>query len=288
MQCFPRCFFIPSALVLSLAAAAGAAGAGDATGVANSESPAPRVLTRAHAHNDYLHPRPLLDALDQGFTSVEADIFLVGQDLLVAHTKRELKPERTLEALYLEPLMERARAHGAIHPGLDKPDSPTFTLLIDQKTAPQPTWDALKLRLEKYKELFTEFEGGKVVRRGPVVAIISGDNVRAELVSPVRRLAALDGRVADLDGPAAADPIPLVSNAWSGLFKWNGVGEPPAEVAERMAEIVGKAHAQGRRVRFWGTPDGPDAWRAQYAAGVDLINTDKLAELAAFLNAQPK
>jgi len=31
-------------------------------------------LIPAHAHNDYLHARPLLDALDHGFCSVEADI----------------------------------------------------------------------------------------------------------------------------------------------------------------------------------------------------------------------
>src|SRR5436190_1820266 len=36
-----------------------------------------RCLPNAHAHNDYLHTRPLLDALDQGFCSVEADIHLV-------------------------------------------------------------------------------------------------------------------------------------------------------------------------------------------------------------------
>ena len=34
-------------------------------------------LERAHAHNDYEHPRPLFDALDHGFKSVEADIWLV-------------------------------------------------------------------------------------------------------------------------------------------------------------------------------------------------------------------
>ena len=33
-----------------------------------------------HAHNDYLHSRPLLDALDQGFDSVEADVFLVNEE----------------------------------------------------------------------------------------------------------------------------------------------------------------------------------------------------------------
>jgi hypothetical protein len=33
-------------------------------------------LRHAHAHNDYQHKRPLLDALDQGFGSVESDVFL--------------------------------------------------------------------------------------------------------------------------------------------------------------------------------------------------------------------
>jgi hypothetical protein len=35
----------------------------------------PVPLTRAHAHNDYLHARPLFDALDHGFCSVEADVW---------------------------------------------------------------------------------------------------------------------------------------------------------------------------------------------------------------------
>ena len=49
--------------------------------------PAPDVspLPQAHAHNDYEHDRPLRDALDPGFTSVEADVWLVDGKLLVAH-----------------------------------------------------------------------------------------------------------------------------------------------------------------------------------------------------------
>ena len=46
-------------------------------------------LPRAHAHNDYYHRRPLLDALDQGFCSVEADIYLVEDRLLVGHLPME-------------------------------------------------------------------------------------------------------------------------------------------------------------------------------------------------------
>ena len=42
-------------------------------------------LARAHAHNDYEHTRPLQDALDHGFTSVEADVWLVDGELRVVH-----------------------------------------------------------------------------------------------------------------------------------------------------------------------------------------------------------
>src|SRR5262249_11249891 len=66
------------------------------------------VVSRGHAHNDYEHPRPLFDALDHGFRSVEADIFLVDGKLLVGHAQADLKPERTLEKLYLDPLRDRA------------------------------------------------------------------------------------------------------------------------------------------------------------------------------------
>ena len=38
-------------------------------------------LSLAHAHNDYEHERPLYDAIAHGFNSVEADVFLVDDDL---------------------------------------------------------------------------------------------------------------------------------------------------------------------------------------------------------------
>ena len=89
----------------------------------------PRPLPVAHAHNDYLHKRPLLDALSHGFCSAEADIFLVEGRLLVAHERSSLDKARTLKALYLDPLRQRTRKNsGRVHKG-----GPVFTLLIDIK-----------------------------------------------------------------------------------------------------------------------------------------------------------
>src|SRR5687767_4507998 len=69
----------------------------------------PMPLERAHAHNDYEHTRPLLEALAHGFCSVEADVHLIDGQLLVAHDRKDVQSERTLTKLYLEPLRERVR-----------------------------------------------------------------------------------------------------------------------------------------------------------------------------------
>ncbi|MFM9079001.1 MAG: hypothetical protein ACKOTE_02495, partial [Opitutaceae bacterium] len=118
--------------------------------------PAPNPASPvAHAHNDYEHARPLHDALARGFGSVEADIWLVDGALLVAHDRKALRPERTLQALYLDPLRERARTLGGrVQPGRDG-----FTLLVDVKSAAGPTYAALHTVLAGYAELLTEFRG---------------------------------------------------------------------------------------------------------------------------------
>ena len=130
-------------------------------------------LIRAHAHNDYHHPRPLLDALDHGFCSVEADIFLVDGQLLVGHFPIELKPARTLQALYLDPLQCRVRDNGerVYRAG------PPFTLMIDVKTDAGRTYAVLATVLAGYADMLTSVRDGVVEQRA-VNVIISGN--RAE------------------------------------------------------------------------------------------------------------
>ncbi|MEU3949287.1 phosphatidylinositol-specific phospholipase C/glycerophosphodiester phosphodiesterase family protein [Streptomyces sp. NPDC029526] len=245
----------------------------------------PRPLWRAHAHNDYEHPRPLFDALDHRFGSVEADVFLVDGRLLVAHDAEDLDPSRTLESLYLEPLAARVRAHGgSVHRGHRRP----FQLLIDLKTEGASTYLALHRRLRRHRHLFTTFAHGRVLP-GPVTAVVSGDRAAREPLAAQRvRHAFYDGRLSDLDGRAPASFIPLISDNWNLHFTWQGAGPFPAAEQRRLRAIVHAAHARGRRVRFWATPDQPgparDAlWGALADAGVDHLNTDDLAGLRSFL-----
>jgi hypothetical protein len=247
----------------------------------------PRPLWRAHAHNDYEHPRPLLDALDHRFGSVEADIYLVGDQLLVAHDPEDLDPARTLESLYLDPLAARVRAnHGSVYLGHRRP----LQLLVDIKTEGSSTYLELDRHLRRYRHLFTTYAHGRVLA-GPVTAVISGDRAaRTPMAAQTVRRAFYDGRLADLGTSTPASFIPLISDNWTLNFTWQGVGAFPDAERQKLRGLVQAAHARGQRVRFWATPDvaGParDAlWAELLAAGVDHLNTDDLAGLEAFLDA---
>lgn len=241
-------------------------------------APAQTPLRQAHAHNDYEHARPLLDALDQGFCSVEADIYLVDGQLLVAHERSQVKPERTLQKLYLDPLRERIKAnHGRVHLA-----EPHFHLLIDLKTEAEPIYLRLREVLGDYRELLTVFTPDHT-ETNAITVVLSGNRPWKLMESEPRRLAALDGRLPDLETNPNPNLVPLVSDNWRNFFSWNGEGPMPADQLEKLRALVAKAHAQHRRIRFWAAADRPEIWKVHADAGVDLINTDRLAELAKFL-----
>ncbi|MGW7267523.1 phosphatidylinositol-specific phospholipase C/glycerophosphodiester phosphodiesterase family protein [Streptomyces sp. NPDC054842] len=272
------------------AALAGSVALPAASARADERGHSPRPLWRAHAHNDYEHPRPLFDALDHRFGSVEADIYLVDGQLLVAHDPVDLDPARTLEALYLNPLAARVRAnHGSVYRGDRRP----LQLLIDIKTEGAATYLELDRLLRRHRHLFTSYAHGRV-HPGAVTAVISGDRAaRVPMEAQRERRAFYDGRLADLGTAAPASFVPLISDNWTLNFTWLGVGRFPDAERRKLRGIVASAHARGQRVRFWATPDlaGParDAvWGELLAAGVDHLNTDDLAGLEAFLDAHDK
>ena len=238
-------------------------------------------LRRAHAHNDYEHEHPLFDALRQGFCSVEADVYAIDGELRVAHNLPDTRPGQTLTKLYLAPLRQLVASNkGSVYG-----EGTQFTLLIDFKSAGEPTYELLRRELEEYADLFQSPANSSLA---PVQAIISGNRPFATVAGDPQRLCGLDGRIADLDSTLTADVMPLISDNWRIHFSWQGVGEMPLAERQRLHDVVGKAHAAGRRVRFWGTPENESLWKELVAANVDHINTDQLARLATFLREEAK
>lgn len=265
----------------------------------NFSTPAgPTPLPRAHAHNDYEHDRPLYDALDHGFTSVEADIHLVDGRLYVAHDSDEITPDRTLRSLYLEPLSRRIAQNAVLGTppkgvpygtdgGRVYPNGPQFTLFIDIKTEAVATYKVLSKMLAGYESIFTTFDSNGRTDKA-VIAIVSGNRPRGLMESEAIRYAGCDGRLEDLESDAPATLIPVISDNWTKHFSFNGTGSMSAKERQKLKKIVETAHKKGQRVRFWATPDKPSQarqtlWRELLSNDVDLINTDDLQGLQQFL-----
>lgn len=267
----PRLWLLVLAVVLSFAHRALADGASEVT-----------PLLNAHAHNDYEHERPLFDALDQGFTSVEADIFPINGELLVGHNRRDLKPERTLESLYLTPLAERVEKNS----GHVFPQASRFFLLIDFKADPTETYRLLQPLLAKHASMFTSIENGRV-HPAAITVVLTGNRPKIDPNDKSIRYAGLDGHVSEIESGVPSHFMPWISDSWRSQFHWNGTGEIPPTERAKLVDIVKKAHADGRVVRFWETPENENLWRELRADGVDLLNTDQLARLAKFLTTAP-
>jgi hypothetical protein len=221
----------------------------------------PRPLPHAHAHNDYRHPRPLLDALDRGFCSVEADIFLVDGELLVGHDRGELRAGRTLQSLYLDPLRARVeRNSGRVYPG-----GPPFMLLVDIKRDGSEVYAVLREVLASYRTMLCGVEDG-LYRERAIQVVISGDCPRTDIVADAQRFCGIDGRLGDLDSTAPAHLMPLISDRWSTHFSWRGDGDFPVHGSQSRhlpeAQVKTKSPAPGQVTLSARIPPCVFAWNA--------------------------
>lgn len=275
---------VPAAALLSPTTAAAAPSLrSDAAGL----NPAPRgfrfgtPLDRAHAHNDYLHTHPLWDALAQGFTSVEADVWYRNGKLLLGHTVLGTLSERPVEDWYLKPLAAIVRQNGGeVYSGWGG----TFQLLIDIKEEGSKSLLALEEMCARYRDVLARVEHGVYVP-GPIQIVYTGARPFHTIAFNEVRYGAMDGHDGDVPAGVQADPsrMPLVSESWS-LIGWQGFGTIPSAQQATLTDFVTRTHAAGARARFWGAPEvfasqRRAIWDAQLDAGVDLISTDYLAEL---------
>lgn len=227
------------------------------------------TLVHAHAHNDYMHPKPLTTAMSLGYGSIEADFYLVDGDLLVAHDRDKVKAGKTLDALYLKPLAEAVRRnHGSAYG-----DGKAVILLLDVKADGAAVVPVLKKQLMRYPDVYG--------RGKPVVPVVSGDRDIPAITGDPDKVLALDGRPEDIGKDR--DAVPLVSDSWGDHFKWVGKGEMPVAEQQTMQDLAGRCHEAGQKLRFWGAPDFEKSWTYQLKAGCDLVGTDKLEGLAAYM-----
>lgn len=242
-------------------------------------------LASGHAHNDYAHLRPLVSALQYGYASIEADVWPVDGELLVGHDRGDVSPDRTLADLYLDPLADRVRRDGHVYSGR------SLQLLVEFKANPLRCYGLLAKQLVSYRSMLTGCRDG-IVTPGAVTVVITGAGAPYDAVADdLDRYAFCDGSLAMADDTARPpNLVPLVSEDWTAHFAWRGRGRFPAEQRDLLHDMVSRAHAGHRALRFWALPERSGrrrvaVWRELRTAGVDYVGTDHLRAYRAFVAA---
>lgn len=249
-----------------------------------------------HSHNDYWRHVPLYDALAAGCTSVEADVWLSGNDLFVGHSQKSLTKERTLESLYINPIISILSKQNtpsqitAINNTSSNDTSPSKTtlngvfdadlniplvLLIDMKTEGSSTFPAVLEHLEPLRSRgwLTYFDGTAIVQG--LITVVGTGNTPFDLLvaNTTYRDIFFDAHLEELWGD---DPISITNyenvlvgekytaenSHYASVSFQEEIGNlwhgmlTPQKVLKIRGQITG-ARSRGLRARYWDTPAWP-------------------------------
>lgn len=226
----------------------------------------------AHSHNDYENTPPFWLAYNNHFGSIEADIWAVKDELFVSHYEKDIISSRTLDSLYIQPIVRIYRQNG----GRAWKDNPgTFQLLIDLKTPVEPTLSLLIQKLILYPEVFNPLMNKNAVR-----IVITGNRPDPGKFVNYPAFVFFDGNVALEYDNDQLKRIALYSENFRNYSTWNGEGEIIEKENVRLDGIIDSVHSMKKKIRFWNAPDGANSWNTFMKMKIDFINTDHIRELA--------
>jgi alkaline phosphatase len=249
--------------------------------VAAIGQPKQYTLANAHSHNDYLQSKPLTTALQAGFGSIEADIFPVNEDLLVAHSEKEIDPSKSLNALYLKPLLTRLKNQAK-----DRTKAQTnskmqeLQLLIDIKTDTKSSMELLIKQLKPLKKYLSSTN-----KKRQLKIVMTGKIPLPDNFNDYPDYIFYDNDLSQSFDQQQWQRVGMVSVNFKNYSKWKGKGALPQAELSRLNQVIGQAHQKNKPFRFWGASDQAESWSLQMQLGADWIGTDHIGQLSAFLKA---
>lgn len=240
-----------------------------ATLVSCNRSQQDYTVANAHSHNDYKNSIPFYRAYNAGFGSIEADVFAVNGQLMVAHDEKEITPARSLKILYIDPLIIKLKQDTARR----------LRLLIEIKKDYKVTLPLVISELKPLAQYFA-YPG----HDGRLLIVMTGAVPPASVMGNYPEWMRFD--VDHINGftPQQLTKVGSVSVPFSRYSKWKGRGTINNDDVKRLSGIIDSTHAAGKKIRFWDEPDTSTCWLELIRLHTDVIGTDHIEELADFLN----
>ena len=233
-----------------------------------AQSIATEVLIHAHSHNDYQHPIPLWDALEQGCASIEIDVFAHKGALKVAHINVGLNFKKNLSESYLQDLQKILEDKGHIYP------NHSLVLMIDFKSNAEYSLQLLREVIAPIKSYCTYYHNGRIYE-GPIQFVISGSGIQYPEIAATDSIYFFkDGSVHNCEENIPASLVPRGSASYGSQFKWKGKKEMPENELNKLRAMIAEAQKCNKKLRFYAMPAKEKIWRTFLDEGVYWINID--------------
>ncbi|GKZ20984.1 hypothetical protein AbraIFM66951_010191 [Aspergillus brasiliensis] len=214
----------------------------------------------------------------------------------VGHDESSLTKDRTLESLYINPILDVLRLQNPSSPFLTSPTnngvfdtstSQTLYFFIDVKTSGPETFKAVISALQPLRDhgYLTTLKDNKTLTTGPVTIIGTG-NTPLDLVGPIAdRDYFYDAPLEALTEALYADITGLISPIASTDFAATVGSVKGEKISDEQIKTLRKqiqtAKERGIGARYWDTPHFPVrtrnfVWRTLLEEGVALLNADDL------------
>jgi len=224
-----------------------------------------------HSHNDYTHTLAFWDAYNNKAGVIEADVYEVNGELMVAHSKAEIKPGNSLNSLYIQPIVKLFDS--------TKNNMHSFYLMIDVKEDQSAVLKILTDLLQQHPSVFNRH-----INKNAVQVFISGERPPDSTFHTYSNYIMFDGLPGRNYAVKDLQKIVMLSDNFRNYSTWNGTGKLPAEDSIKIENMISAAHALGKPVRLWGAPDSEQCWRTLVNLHADVINTDKVEACRQFLD----
>lgn len=263
-----------------------------------------------HSHNDYWRLVPLYNAISAGCIGVEADIWLYDEELYVGHSVASLTKNRTLNSLYISPLLDiisrqnpKTPFHSELGVGrpagvFDTVPTQSLVLLLDFKTSGEALWPYVQSALQPFRErnYLTRVNGTQIIQGA--ITIVGTGNTPFNLISssdsnphqdiffdaPLHELGSSNSKGAkamNRNATYTSFNSYFASTSFQTVFgRLVNNRFSDAQLAILRAQISG-AQSKGLKARYWEIPHWPiglrnHVWEVLVQEGIDLLNVDDL------------
>jgi len=220
--------------------------------------------------SDHENKRPMLEALENSYSSIMIDLSLDKNGVITAG-------KVNFEKDYLRNIKRLLPAKNGWL--FDQPDE--LVMIVNLKDDPLKMWDPFCKIIDQYQELFTQFNDG-VRKKGAVRLVIAGRLPEQKLIEAAPSWYGFMFSINE-ESKYSSWRNPIVGFEYKKFFKWKGDGYMPNPEYHSLLSYAKNMHKANKQIMLLNAPAGKNFWSIVLGAGVDWIEVNDMVVYADFV-----